>query len=621
MKKFLLLLFSVVTFCGAIQAQTFQTINSGNWEDSGTWLNGQIPNVRSSQYGNPYRIIIKHDVSYNGNVTVGGNTEIIINSGTKLDIDGNLTVNGSSNVPIAINSLGEITCKTYTQSSTNTETFHRDLICSNNVNVNNGDMTIDGLLDCKFFSIRSNSMFTSLSGSEIEVGEVFTIQGAASASFTGTTSKCKSFAISGSGTMTWDGGSLEVSEGMTASGATSLLLTDLNLKCKSLDMSGSASSTWADCTAEVSEGFKLKGGGTHQLTDTDMTCKEMELRAGDPTWNGGTVSVSENVEISGGQNVVLENLDFECKGLEVSGGSSLKLMNGTAEVSENVEVKGGSDLSINGTLVEIQKDIEIAGGSELVMTGRGRLIVENFEISGGSDLTGTINGGTIFFEDFDGGNNSFQVTCTDGRFYDTNNPPTSPLDLATCVGASGIAFPVAWQSFTVTLLDDQVVLDWATASELNNAYFEVQRSANDGTSWEAIGQVAGAGDSDETIYYSFTDGAVPLAAAVYYRLRQVDFDGTFDYSPLVSVHPQADRASGNGPLIYPNPATQDIYIRTNPGMDIRELSLVDLVGRTYVLPQLADGHAALPIRLPAGYYYLHVVTSQGTFTLPLSVVR
>lgn len=100
--------------------------------------------------------------------------------------------------------------------------------------------------------------------------------------------------------------------------------------------------------------------------------------------------------------------------------------------------------------------------------------------------------------------------------------------------------PVEWFSFTAKLIEEKKVkLNWATAAEMNNDYFSVEKSM-DGKSFETIGTVQGAGNSSTIKNYSFTD--YPLEALnpesetfIYYRIKQTDYDGNFDYSSITSV--------------------------------------------------------------------------------------
>jgi hypothetical protein len=116
------------------------------------------------------------------------------------------------------------------------------------------------------------------------------------------------------------------------------------------------------------------------------------------------------------------------------------------------------------------------------------------------------------------------------------------------------ALPVQLADFTATATPSRSVqLAWATASELNSSFFEVQHSL-DGRTFAAVGQVAGHGNSIQPLTYSFTDTKPSAAATNYYRLRQVDLDGTSTFSPVQAV----TLAAGSSPVQFtaaPNPTT------------------------------------------------------------------
>jgi hypothetical protein len=93
--------------------------------------------------------------------------------------------------------------------------------------------------------------------------------------------------------------------------------------------------------------------------------------------------------------------------------------------------------------------------------------------------------------------------------------------------------PVELSSFTAQQIDQNVVLNWTTITEKNNSGFEVQRKI-EGNTWEALGFVAGHGTTTEPSNYTFED-AVNSAGKYEYKLKQIDFDGTFEYSNIVEV--------------------------------------------------------------------------------------
>ena len=155
-----------------------------------------------------------------------------------------------------------------------------------------------------------------------------------------------------------------------------------------------------------------------------------------------------------------------------------------------------------------------------------------------------------------------------------------------------------------------VRLVWNTASEKNSARFEVERST-DGAVFERIGTVAAAGSSTEPRAYALLD-AIPPAyqPLLYYRLRQVDVDGTAGYSPVRAVA----LAAKAGLALYPNPTRAATTLTgAAPGTAVQ---VFDAQGRC-VASALADatGTAALPAGLMAGVYLVRV----GTRTVRLAV--
>lgn len=173
--------------------------------------------------------------------------------------------------------------------------------------------------------------------------------------------------------------------------------------------------------------------------------------------------------------------------------------------------------------------------------------------------------------------------------------------------------PVELVSFTATADKVSIRLNWATATEVNNHYFQVQRSA-DGEAFTTIGIVKGAGTVSQAQAYRFTD-AKPLTGLNYYRLKQVDLNGTFTYSTITTA--TTGKQAALGLHVFPNPVKSSVSVEvTLPAPDAVVLEIRNTLGvllQTTSLQPLA-GKQTLELNvnyLPKGLY---VIIARGKNT-------
>ncbi|GAB3649905.1 hypothetical protein GCM10027594_25200 [Hymenobacter agri] len=162
------------------------------------------------------------------------------------------------------------------------------------------------------------------------------------------------------------------------------------------------------------------------------------------------------------------------------------------------------------------------------------------------------------------------------------------------LGNAANPLPVELAAFTAAPLGHAVLLKWSTASEKNSARFEVERSL-DGTSFDRIGTVAAGGTSTTPREYTLTDAQLPAdRTTLYYRLLQVDLDGSFRYSPVRSVRLSE---AAEGLALFPNPTTAHATLTgTQPGTLVQ---VFDALGRL-VVSATADAAGTAVLALPAG---------------------
>ena len=136
-------------------------------------------------------------------------------------------------------------------------------------------------------------------------------------------------------------------------------------------------------------------------------------------------------------------------------------------------------------------------------------------------------------------------------------------------------------------------LTWTTAVEKNSARFEVERSI-DGATFVHLTAVAAAGTTTSAHAYSFTDGQLPAAAALYYRLRQVDADGSATYSPVRTV---ALELALPTLVLFPNPTSTTAQLKN--AVPATAVQVLDVLGRV-VATTTADAWGTATLTLPAG---------------------
>ena len=152
---------------------------------------------------------------------------------------------------------------------------------------------------------------------------------------------------------------------------------------------------------------------------------------------------------------------------------------------------------------------------------------------------------------------------------------TNPLSTTSIYMGDDIDTPVELTSFTSNIINNEVQLRWSTATEKNNKGFSIERKSNG--NWEAIGFVSGKGTTTEVSNYTFTDKV--NGSKYSYRLKQVDFDGTFEYSPVINVDltgPKVYLLSQN----YPNPFNPSTIIKFGLATDSKvSVKIFDILGR------------------------------------------
>ncbi len=307
----------------------------------------------------------------------------------------------------------------------------------------------------------------------------------------------------------------------------------------------------------VTGSFNNNGNGTVEVQNGGLLDVSVDyLNAGNGTTNflDGTINIGGNYANNGNGNidaggVVTVGGDFTVSGNgfnTISGGLNI---GGTATLgSKGVDINDGGVLQANAIVSEGTIDIEF-GGTINVVSG---------------SITGTINN--------DPGN--LDQDCTNNCCGNLCNAEGNDLSTG---GLS--VLPVELLFFIAKQEKNYVAVEWATATELNNDFYTLERSF-DGLTFEVVDRIAGAGTSQSRLEYHFKDYP-SYFGSIYYRLTQTDFDGTSEQFRMIRIHYQSQDLPE--PKIYPTvlKSGQQVTIENFWGtINSLDLSISDLGGKT-----------------------------------------
>lgn len=318
----------------------------------------------------------------------------------------------------------------------------------------------------------------------------------------------------------------------------------------------------------------------------------------DGNWNNnnswsptGTPSANHDVIHIYHDIIMTSDIVFSFDTLYIHGGGSLSgsydlvvqpncvlIIDGDLDL-DNLTFKNGSVVIINNTgNVTINNDLVNENNSDDVEINGVVNVIGNFDNGNGGVIIGV---GSITAGSFSGKGTTFDVQ------------PTNDITDGSTINGGGL--PVEYLFFTVKIVNDQILLEWKTASEINNDFYIIQRSTI--FDWFDVVIIPGSGNSSIERYYSYYDNVG--FGVYYYRLKQVDYDGQFEYSPILYVE-FLDVYS-----IYKNP------ISVGEPFIINNIKSGDVIKIINML-----GQESSPDSLTSGFY---IVTVNGVFLTKLIV--
>ncbi|MCB9294842.1 MAG: hypothetical protein H6559_17220 [Lewinellaceae bacterium] len=550
-------------------------LNPNDWEDGDNWINldnsnstGQVPAADADVLidGN-VTVYISSDVT-TGSIQLSAGADLIITSTGKLTTqEGGL--DGSHGIRLDL-LVGSTASGNYSGTTFSAVSASSTLTVNGTLNINVAPATNQRAPKAGLFINASNSVTVGSSGTVNII-----VAGTNGMEITGNLTNNGNISITNP---TKYGIQFE-SYGELTNGVSGTLMVSGGTKCMNFRSNSS-----------------MTNNGTVQLTGAST---DTIITAGSP-WD------FYNNKIFQGDGVI-DRAKFFVHGpmstlIPGSSPGCLNFFNG----SDAVSLSGVTlQIEINGTTVCSDYDqIEFSGSGNVDLTGAtlnpiftyAPLPGDMFSIITANSFSGSF-ASPMAGQMVTVGNTSFIPS------YSTSGSGTS-FDFS----VSDFLFPVELTAFTARPAGKAVQLQWATATETNNDYFSVEHST-DGRSFREIGRVAGAGTSQEERRYAFADHA-PAAGLNYYRLRQHDFDGRYEYSDIRSVV-----FGGESPwTIYPTLAHESVTVEwvSAPGGD-SIIEAFNLAGKK-VYARKAPGQSAslqIPVQdwLPGQYWVL--VRSNG----------
>ncbi|MFA1771720.1 T9SS type A sorting domain-containing protein [Rufibacter glacialis] len=641
-----ILLFALITLAAQAQTTTITSVKNGNFESADTWNLRRIP-------ANNEIIVINHTVALNHDFMLGetsrGEIRVAATGVFSTGMNGKLRIRGNGS---QVENFGRVTLKNLGLGVNGSDS---GFFINHNVAIltENPEMKVG--------AIRNSGTLTLNTSSTVTLEKV-TITNAQNATLTFTRNLLLTSGafVSNRGNLLLQGrdaSALMINQGIVDNYGDIKVTGGLNISGAPIDKSNS----------------NLRNYGTFSTSSVYLNVQTSLQNWG--TFVCANNFISSQATVVNHANALLEQTNsgsvFENKnaGAVLTNNGSLKVKGDFTNTASAV-LNGTGFISIEGYSKNTDRAI-IQGSLTIYDPSAYRTTIMDEGFSNGATMASTVQAGTptaapecknpvvavtgptqlcnvadefyTFTVGQEAANTTYSYTLPEGFFimegegtgtisvfvaveeYLLNQPLTVMVTATNACGSTsaemevtvkdcnlGTALPVSLTSFTAAVTKgSRILLNWATASEKDNQAFLVERSA-DGKNFTAIGTVKGGGNSNVPLNYSFQD-AQPLAGISYYRLKQVDFDGTTEYSKVVSVkNLNAGSTTATKVTAYPNPfqATLSLELNVQEAAEVK-ITLTNTAGQvvqqktvhaagtaTYTLDNLQNA--------PAGIYFLRV---------------
>lgn len=337
-------------------------------------------------------------------------------------------------------------------------------------------------------------------------------------------------------------------------------------------------------------------------------------------WDGGAstpnsmddiiINNNKTVTVQNGDNITvltlagsnMNNIIIDPGGMltitGLTGGNTMTIIvDGTLIVNGDIEIIVGLDLIVTGTLI-VNGNIDLDNNANLTVAAGGNMTVTG-NVAAGNNLILEVDGNLQIDGNLTAGMNS---TASGTGTVNVGGTITGPPDFV-----NSSLLPVSLLYFKASVESQNVLLSWATASEINNDFFTIEKSTDGIRFWE-LANVKGAGNSLELITYQWRDKS-PFSKT-YYRLSQTDFDGTKTFFDIIQVSfGQREEVE-----IFPTVIGDGLfYVSINEGSNAQKLALLGADGKIYFQTNVQSGVEPIQLteQIQSGMYMIRVTGKDG----------
>ncbi|MFK8044898.1 MAG: T9SS type A sorting domain-containing protein [Crocinitomicaceae bacterium] len=297
---------------------------------------------------------------------------------------------------------------------------------------------------------------------------------------------------------------------------------------------------------------------------------------------GGGAGERNNAFATGGGNgggIII----IKASEIETSGACGGLTISSNGESTPDIGNDGMGGAGAGGSIFLDVDTYSVAAGCALTVEASGG--------DGGSSLSGGIHGGgggggqgVVIYSIIEPTTNITTITSIGtGGCGNTSSPCNSVAGSGGGSVGDGIVdastsgpLPVSLTYFKASKRElEDVLLEWETQSESNNDFFQIEKSV-DGETWKFLAKIEGAGNSPNVNFYEITDRA-PQFGVNYYRLSQIDFDGTLTQKGIESVF--IENKNNNVFTVFPNPSKGIVFVESSSGDNIKSIRIQNMMGQ------------------------------------------